>query len=117
MMEVSGIAEEGVWRNDGYVEEITALVGYRGRTAVTVDYVRVTCEFDENLSTSFQMRHVVDAAGNRGFMCYVGPMYLRMEETYASGSTQEVYDEVRRWGEALQKELLRLSYIDQERRR
>ena len=113
-MDPSEIKDEDVWKNEGYQEEYEFLKDLEVR-AVTVEHVPVFCAYDRNMSTSFQLRHVVDRDGNRGFMCYVSKRLLCIIDTYRQGTTQEVYDEVKQTGEALQQEELRRSYLDLNR--
>lgn len=113
-MSILETANEGFWRNDRYVEEFEFLRD-SNLLALAVEYIPVKCEYDENLSTSFQMRHVVDTDGNRGFMCFVNKDFLRMD-TYRQGTTREVYDEVKIMGEAFQKEELRRAWFSLNRR-
>ncbi len=113
-MNLSEIANEGVWRNEGYEEEFEFLKGLAPYT-LTVEYIPVKCVYDENLSTSFQMRHVVDTDGNRGFMCFVSKDFLCIN-TYRQGTTREVYEEVMNTGEAMQKEELRRAWLNLSRR-
>jgi hypothetical protein len=114
-MDLSEITNEGVWRNEGYKEEFPFLTNL-GFQTLTVEYVPVKCAYDENLSTSFQMRHIVNADGKRGFMSYVSKRFLHMKETYGEGTTQEVYDEVMKWGVAFQQEELRLVLLNLDRK-
>ncbi|MFA5993430.1 MAG: hypothetical protein WC823_00555 [Parcubacteria group bacterium] len=113
-MNLPEIANEGVWRNEGY-EEAFEFLRDLGLHAVAVEYIPVTCAYDENLSTSFQMRHVVDSDGVRGFMCFVSKEFLRID-TYRQGTTQEVYDEVKTLGIAMQQEELRKAWLNLNRR-
>jgi len=109
-VDLSEIKDEGVWRNEGYQEKYEFLKDLEVR-AVTVEYIPVTYKHDKNLSTSFQMRHVVDPEGNRGFMCFVSKALLFIN-TYRQGTTREVYDKVKRTGESLQQEELRQTWIN-----
>jgi hypothetical protein len=113
-MSLPEIANEGVWRNEGYKEVFEFLRG-SGLYAWTVEQISVKCAYDENFSTSFQMRHVVDSDGNRGFMCFVSKELLRIN-TYRQGTTQEVYDEVKTLGIAMQQEELRKAWLNLNRR-
>jgi hypothetical protein len=113
-MNLSETTNEGVWRNDGYEEEF-AFLGDTGLLALTVEPITVKCEFDENFSTSFQMRHVVDSDGNRGFMSFVSRKFLPIN-TYHKGTTQEIYDEVLNLGIATQKEELRQAWLNLNRK-
>ena len=108
-MNFSEMKSEGVWRNDSYKEEYEFLE-CTGLYALAVDHITVKCAYDENLSTSFQMRHVVDSKGNRGFMCYVSKEMLRID-THQQGTTQEVYDQVKDMGISMQKEELRRTHL------
>lgn len=114
MADITKVKNEGVWRNEGWTEEIEPLKNSKF-SAVTAESIPVFFQYDKNLSTSFQLRHVVDSNGNRGFMCFVDGRFS-YEETYRQGTTQEVYDEVKKLGEAYQQEALRLAYINLERR-
>lgn len=106
--------EKDVWRDEGYEEEFEFLKNLEIRT-VTLEYVSVKYEHDENYSTAFQMRHVIDPNGNRGFMCFVSKRLLHVD-TFHQGMTQEIYDEVKRVGEIMQQEELRRSWLNLNRR-
>ncbi|OGF27447.1 hypothetical protein A2331_00595 [Candidatus Falkowbacteria bacterium RIFOXYB2_FULL_34_18] len=109
-MNLSGIKNEGIWRNDGYEEEYEFLKDL-GVQALAVEHITVAFKDDKSYSTSFEMRHVVDSEGNRGFMCFVSKRLLYMD-TYRQGTTQEVYDEVKSMGETMQQEELRRSWLN-----
>jgi hypothetical protein len=82
---------------------------------MAIDHVPVKYKHDENFSTSFQIRHVVDSDGNRGFMCFVGDGMLHAD-TYRQGTTQEIYNEARNTGIILQQEELRRAWLNLNRR-
>lgn len=113
-MNISETTNEGVRKNKGCVEQFEFLKESR-LLALTVEHIAVACACDENLSTSFQMRHVVDPEGNRGFMRFVSKELLRIN-SYRQGTTRAVYDEVMVMGEAFQKEKLRKSWLNLNRR-
>lgn len=113
-MNILETKNEGVWRNDGYEEEYEFLKGAEFST-LAVEYIPVRYTQDENLSTSFQMRHVVDSEGNRGFMCFVSKELLNID-TYRQGTTQDVYDEVKNIGNIMQQEDLRRTWLNLNRR-
>lgn len=112
-MNLSEIKSKDIWKNDGYEEKYEFLKDL-GFHALTVEYIPVKCEYDKNLSTSFQMRHVVDSDGNRGFMCFVSKELLHID-TYRQGTTKEIYDEVKNMGVVMQKEELRKTWVNLNR--
>lgn len=98
-----------VWRNEGYKEEYKFLEGL-GFNTLTLEHVPVYYEHDKNLSTSFQMRHVVDSKGNRGFMCYVERKYPYID-SFRQGTSKAIYNEVKRMGVIMQQEELRQTWL------
>lgn len=104
------VENEGVWRNEGYREEFGFLKDLQFCT-MTLEFIPVKCKYDENYSTSFQMRHVLTSDGNRGFLCFVS-MGMPCAETFRQGTTEEIYNEVLREGEAMQQEKLRQSWLN-----
>ena len=113
-MNLSEIKNAGAWKNEGYNEEYELFKGAELQT-LTLEHIPVEYEHDKNLSTSFQMRHVVDSDGNRGFMCFVGKEMPYMD-TYRQGTTQEVYDEVKNMGILMQQQGLRRAWLNLNRR-
>jgi hypothetical protein len=100
-----------VWRNEGYVEKYEFLKNSRICT-VTSERIIVRYKYDKNLSTSFEMRHAVDANGTEGFTYFVSGCGTLYEKAFRPGVSKNVYVEVLREGEAVQQEQLRKTWLD-----
>lgn len=114
-MDFSKIQNEGVWRNDG-IEEVIEPLKNCVIHVLAMDSITVFFEHDPNFSTAFQLRHVVDKYGNRGFAYYVDPRQaFSYADTFRIGVSQSVYDEVLREGTVMQQEFLRRAWLNLNR--
>ena len=115
-MDFTKIQSKDVWRNDGREETIEPLKK-SGIHVLAIDHITVNYEHDRNYSMSFELRHVVDKCGNRGFAYYVDPeQVLSYADTFRPGISRSIYDEVLREGTAAQQEFLRRAWINLNRR-
>ncbi|MEA3323217.1 MAG: hypothetical protein U9Q12_03250 [Patescibacteria group bacterium] len=107
---------EGIWRNDGAEEWIEPLKS-SGLQVVAIDHITVKFQHDQNFSTAFELRHVINEESERGFAYYVDPrQVITYRDTYCVGTSQKVYDAVLRDGMIVQQEFLRRSWNNLNRR-